>query len=502
MKNKTKFIILITLIFFDIGFWLHFSTYNFENKVFTIFFSLITVVYIIFYLQKYFQTDERKCIYMKQKWYLQTWFICILFLCWPLIFPPIVGVVLLIMQIIENKKLKKHYGEIDQLSDKISGLEVQLKQQEGTLSDTIENLNKKIESKKAEISTLKDELSDLEKESICKQYYFSDYAALTSEECKNKLSLLKSEEQEAIKNLSVISVSGNKNKKEQNNNAKQIIRCFNSECDNALLNLSVNTIDSMRNKITKSFESLNKIFIVDGIQMKQSLLEYKLEELNLVYTYELKKQQEKEQQKAIKEQMIEEEKVRREIERQKAKIEKDQTQCNNEINKLMAYIHKTSSEVEKQLYIDKIKELEEKLKELEADKNTVLEREANARAGFVYVISNIGSFGENVYKIGMTRRLEPMDRIKELSSASVPFEFDVHAMIFSDDAPSLESTLHNYFEKQSVNRVNLKKEFFRVSIDEIEKVVKENFNNTVQFIKVPVAKEYRETLDILASERK
>ena len=146
--------------------------------------------------------------------------------------------------------------------------------------------------------------------------------------------------------------------------------------------------------------------------MEQKLLQYKLDELNLVYTYELKKEQEREQQKAIKEQMIEEEKVRREIERQKAKLEKDQTQCSNEINRLLGYMQKTQDDVEKQLYIDKIKELEEKLKQLEADKATILEREANARAGYVYVISNIGSFGENVYKIGMTRRLEPIGSSK------------------------------------------------------------------------------------------
>lgn len=226
----------------------------------------------------------------------------------------------------------------------------------------------------------------------------------------------------------------------------------------------------------------------------------KLEELNLSYTFALKREQEKEQQKAIKEQMIEEEKIRREIERQKQKIEKDQMQFNNEITKLMSYVQKTQSDVEKQLYIDKIKELESKLSELEEEKKNVLEREANARAGFVYVISNIGSFGEDIYKIGMTRRLEPMDRIKELSSASVPFEFDVHAMIFSDNAPELESILHRHFEKQSVNRVNLRKEFFHVSLDEIESVVKENFNNTVEFIRIPSATEYRQTLEILKNE--
>lgn len=155
--------------------------------------------------------------------------------------------------------------------------------------------------------------------------------------------------------------------------------------------------------------------------------------------------------------MIEEEKVRREIEREKKRIDKEERQFNSEITKLMAYMQKASADVEKELYADKIKELEEKLRELETVKEDVLQRELNTRAGYVYVISNIGSFGEDVYKIGMTRRLEPMDRIKELSSASVPFEFDVHAMIFSEDAPTLENQLHSHFRKtKSIKLINEK----------------------------------------------
>lgn len=444
---------------------------------------------------------------MKRKWYLQTWFICLLFAFWMFIIPGIAGVILLILQIIENKKTNKKYGQIDSLEDNISNLNKEIvnleekkKSTETSLSDSIANLNFSIQKKKEERNALEREISSLEKDAICKQYIFSDYDGLTSVDCKNRLALIKNDEQEAIKSSSILLISKNGKKKEINDNAKQILRCFNSECDNALLNLSVKNIDSVRSKITKSFESLNKIFAVDGIQMAQKLLEFKLEELNLVYTYEQKKELEREQQRTIKEQMIEEEKVRREIERQKAKLEKDQTQCSNEINKLIGYMQKTQNDIEKQLYVDKIKELEEKLKQLEADKATVLEREANARAGYVYIISNIGSFGENIYKIGMTRRLEPMDRIKELSSASVPFEFDVHAMIFSDDAPTLETALHQKFEKQSVNRVNLRKEFFKVSLDEIEAVVKEKYNNTVTFTRIPVAREYNETLAILNQE--
>lgn len=442
---------------------------------------------------------------MKKKWYLQTWFICILFAFWPLIIPGILGVILLVMQTLDANALKKKYGTIDLLEHKISSLEIQKDEKEKSMSNLIAKLNQKIKDTKEEQETIlnemKSEIDSLRKEAICEHYRYSDYDGLTSEECKNKLALLKTEEQAYIKKSTAVKIFGDSSKKELNSNVKQILRCFNSECDNVLLNLSVKTIDTARNKITKSFETLNKLFSTDGVQMEQKLLQYKLDELNLVYTYELKKEQEREQQKAIKEQMVEEEKVRREIERQKAKLEKDQAQCSNEINRLMGYMQKNQSDVEKQLYIDKINELEEKLKQLEADKATVLEREANARAGYVYVISNIGSFGADVYKIGMTRRLEPMDRVKELGSASVPFEFDVHAMIFSDDAPALETALHQAFEKQSVNRVNLRKEFFRVSLDDIERVVKENFNKAVKFTRIPVAKEYNETLEILKQEQ-
>lgn len=365
------------------------------------------------------------------------------------------------------------------------------------------DINSQKEKLNSEIEELKNELSQLQTETIVSQYDISNYDGITSEECKNQLSILKLKEKElsaANNDIKILSFNDSKNRKQINDNVKQIVRCFNSECDNINLNLTVKNIDSSRSKITKSFETLNKIFSVDGVNLSNDILQLKLEELNLIYTYELKSAQEKEQQRAIKEQMIEEEKVRREIEREKAKLEKEETQFKNEISKLMSYLNK-SSEIEKQLYVDKIRELEEKLKAIEKDKENVLQREENTRAGFVYVISNIGSFGEDVYKIGMTRRLEPMDRIKELSSASVPFEFDVHAMIFSDDAPALENALHKHFEKQSVNRVNLRKEFFHVSLDDIENVVKENFNGTAKFTRVPVAYEYYETLNILKKEQ-
>jgi hypothetical protein len=118
------------------------------------------------------------------------------------------------------------------------------------------------------------------------------------------------------------------------------------------------------------------------------------------------------------------------------------------------------------------------------------------KRGHVYIISNIGSFGEQVYKIGMTRRLEPEDRIKELGDASVPFSFDIHAMIFSEDAPNLEAELHKAFASRKVNMLNYRKEFFKVTLNEIEQKVKEIGLKT-EFIRIPEAMEYRETLVIL-----
>ena len=121
-------------------------------------------------------------------------------------------------------------------------------------------------------------------------------------------------------------------------------------------------------------------------------------------------------------------------------------------------------------------------------------RQANRRAGYVYVISNIGAFGEDVYKIGMTRRLDPMDRVNELGDASVPFGFDVHALIFTEDAPGLEAALHTAFDSRKVNKVNPRREFFHVTLNEIKQVVRSNFDKTVDWIDTPEANQYRQSI--------
>lgn len=432
---------------------------------------------------------------MKRKWYLNTWFICFVFAWSFLLFPIVIGLVLLIMQMRENRKIAEKYGVIDELDSNIDNLNSNIK----SLNSQIEELHGEQDVLKKYIEQLHSESEDLEKEVIADQFNMSSYDGLSSQECKNQLVLIRNSEKSAISDGSLLKISGYLSKKSARDNAKQIVRCFNAECDNIIQSVTVKGIDTLRTRMTKSFETLNKIYLVNGVQMNEKFLALKLKELDLVYSFALKAEQEKEIQKAIKAEMIEEAKAQKEIEEKKKQIEKDQAQVNNELARMNRYLEQ-APDIEKQSYLDKIKELEARLKELETDKQDVLNREQNAKAGYVYVISNIGSFGEDIYKIGMTRRLTPMDRIDELSSASVPFPFDVHAMIFSNDAPALEAKLHQTFDKDRVNKINNRKEFFKVSLDDIEKVVKENFDNTVQFTRIPVAQEYNETLEIIKRE--
>ncbi|MCH3267805.1 DUF4041 domain-containing protein [Enterococcus faecium] len=420
----------------------------------------------------------------------------------------LIGLILLIIGITKLSKantIKKEAYELEQKNDeklnKLHDRERFILSKEETLSD----LNKQITMLKNDIILLKKEKEDLNDEinqkydetlkNVYSSLIVSNIEETSSSEIKNKLSLLKLKEKEYIID-DAVSVPLILNKREKNNLKKKMLIPFDSEVKGLLNKLTISNIDSTREKIIKIFDKINNLFKNDNAELRKSLLEFKLQELELHYSYLVKITEEKEQQKAIKEQMIEEEKVRREIDREKKRIDKEQRQFNSEISKLIAYMQKANADVEKELYANKIQELEEKLKELEVIRENVLQRELNTRAGYVYVISNIGSFGEDIYKIGMTRRLEPMDRIKELSSASVPFEFDVHAMIFSEDAPSLETKLHNHFRKQEVNKINQRKEFFKVSLDEIEKVVLENYNGTVTFTKLAKAEQYRRSLEL------
>ncbi|UTH17493.1 DUF4041 domain-containing protein [Macrococcus epidermidis] len=317
---------------------------------------------------------------------------------------------------------------------------------------------------------------------------------MSSYDIKNEINELNMQEKRTSNVNEIINNADIDNKKYAKNQLKQIITLFNVECEFLFNKLTSNNFDTTYNRIIKNFEQLNKLFETDGVHLEDSFLQIKLKKLELFHRLQIKLQEEAEIRKEERLRIAEEQKAERELEKKKNEIAKEQKQFNQEISKLMKYLASSSDEVQKQLYVDKINELNGKVEQLEEDKKDVENRLLNTRAGYVYVISNIGSFGENVLKIGVTRRLEPMDRIKELGDASVPFEFDVHALIFSEDAPRLENILHNRFRDREVNKVNHRKEFFNVDLEEVEQVVRDNHNNTVQFIKEPKAEQYRESL--------
>ncbi len=277
---------------------------------------------------------------------------------------------------------------------------------------------------------------------------------------------------------------------------KLMLRAFNGECDSFIASVSWNNVSKMQERIEKSFEAINKVYEKQGISISFLYKRLKIKELQLSYEYKLKKQEEKEEQRAIREQMREEERAAREFEAARIKAEKEEANYQKALDKARAEI--ASLEGDKQIKMQsKIDELEARLKEAGANKERAVSMAQQTKRGHVYVISNLGSFGENVYKIGMTRRLDPFDRVNELGDASVPFKFDVHAMIFSENAPELEHKLHKIFDTKRLNLVNQRREFFNVTLEEIEKVVIGE-NADIEFTKLAQAMEYRESNAIRA----
>ena len=433
----------------------------------------------------------------------------------------LVVVILLFIASINSRGYSNKVEKLESLNEKLQWKEQQLDNREMNISNRerelselkneISKLTKNIKSAKKEYNDILKSTADILKNKDSELAIFEESYRptlvgsliplkiddkLTSSEVRNKLVIFRDENKDLVKNNSVDFYKTFDSKLEKSNLQKKILLLFNSEVAGLLNKLTLSNINSIRNKIVTSYERANKLFKNDGVQISRQYFEYKLNELDFNYQYLVKKNDEKEQQAAIKEQMIDEAKAKKELEKEQRRIEKEQRKFNNELDKTMKYLSKSTDSIQSEIYAEKIKELEAKIKELESDKANVTKRLANTRAGYVYVISNIGSFGDNVYKIGMTKRLNPLDRVNELGSASVPFKFDVHAMIFSDDAPTLENHLHKVFADKSVNKVNSRKEFFNVTLKEIEKEVLDNFDATVEFTEYAKAEEYRRSLEL------
>ena len=271
-----------------------------------------------------------------------------------------------------------------------------------------------------------------------------------------------------------------------------------AELQNILYNLRYEKLD----KSVEDVQAVTRKYLNIAAEGNQSIagtltkfigeIEYLfINAVKIEYNYYVKKEQARQEQLAIREQMRQEAEERKALEAERKKVEKEESKYRSEIEKLTEQLSIAKNEEVEKLNA-RILELQAQLADVVVKKEEISNL-ANGKAGNVYVISNLGSFGENVFKIGMTRRLDPQERVNELGDASVPFKFDVHSFIFSDDAVGLENTLHQVLNDKRVNKVNMRKEFFYTSVDELEKLVTE-IEPTAEFNKTMLAEEFRQSL--------
>lgn len=274
-----------------------------------------------------------------------------------------------------------------------------------------------------------------------------------------------------------------------------VIDAFNGKVDSILSKSKKDNYGKLEQQIKDAYSLVNyNGNAFRNARISEEYLDARLQELHWAVIVQELRAKEIEEQREIRERMREEEKARREYERAQKAAAKEEAMLQKALEKARAMLEKASEDQRAQ-YEAQISELAEKLKEAEEKSQRALSMAQQTRRGNVYVISNIGSFGENGYKVGMTRRLDPMDRVRELGDASVPFKFDVHAIIESEDAPALEHALHQELALMQMNKVNPKKEFFKVPLADIKKLV-EKRGLSVTWTMAAEAAEYKETLAI------
>ena len=401
-------------------------------------------------------------------------------------------------KVIDSRKI-----ELNSINQNISNLSTDFSNQK-------EKLNQDFKIKRDIYENLLKEVSILEEnlENISFGLYKPHYDYKTSDEFKQKLDLIretqkgiiKREEATIIPDRFTYNDSLTEGKKVLQQYSKIMLRAFNGECDSAIAKVSWNNLSNMEARIEKVCEAVNKLGSKLNISITNVYYVTKIEELRLQFELEEKIYQEKEEQRKIREQMREEEKVQREIQKAQVDAEAEEDRYQKALEKAKKEVEKAQGgELDK--LNEKIKQLEESLKEAHSQKERAISQAQLTKSGHVYIISNIGSFGEDVYKIGMTRRLDPLDRVKELGDASVPFDFDIHGMIYSENAPELETKLHKHLENKRVNLVNSKAEFFQTKIDDIEQLIKD-LKLKIQLTKLAEAREYRETISIREAQAK
>lgn len=329
---------------------------------------------------------------------------------------------------------------------------------------------------------------------------YTEYAhpALSSIELGEQLQAVREEIKKCIKNKTATRATSNftfnnsaaKGRKFVADMSKMMLRAYNAECENCMLTVKAGNGETARNRLERTRDQVAKLGTMINLEITLHYHQLRLRELDLALRYQNAKKAEKEAEKEERARLREEKKVQQELAAAKEKLEKERLHYLNVLTQL-----------KEQGNEDEAAKIQEKLNEVGAKIEDVDYRAANTRAGYVYVISNIGAFGPGIVKIGMTRRLEPMDRINELGDASVPFGFDVHALFFSNDAVGVETELHHRFADARVNQVNLRREFFYTTPVEVREALKEIDGNLLDFVEEPEAEQYRLSQQIRAQRK-
>lgn len=398
-----------------------------------------------------------------------------------------------------NKDIRRKQEEVAKLESKATTLEESYNKRKEEIIRNIEEENNRREREcNKRLNVLKEEIERLENAKVGYallqeiDMMENPYNYETSQEFQDRLNEIKKEQKEMVRDGKALvfsttwTVANSKTKgdKFMKSLSKLALKSFNNECDNIIINVKYSSMSIAKDKIEKSFKDTNKFIQVMDCAITDEYLELKIKELQLKCGWLEKREQEKEELKRQAEILREQEKLEKEIKLEEEKIEIEQQHFNNEIANLENQIANGGNEDRLKKEIAK---LQAKIDELEGRKATVLERKMHNKAGYVYIISNPSL--EGMLKIGTTRRLDPMVRVEELASASVPFKFAVHSFIFAEDAFALEHTLHMAFDNKRVNKINRKKEFFNVTLDEVkEEVFKHNPN--AEFIDEAVVEDY------------
>ena len=394
------------------------------------------------------------------------------------------------MGILDFLTAKKYKDDKNSPTEEIQYLH--LKDELKRLNDKRDALSRTCLELDTRLNQLKYTVSELEDTLSIQSYGFHEtkYGFENSTLYKNKLAEVRDQQKQLIKDKAA--THHNPEKEFILDTIKLTLRTFNSECENIITKAKHSNLEASEKRIHKVFDEINNLTHMQEVSLSKEYLNLKIAELYLKHEYEFKKHQEKEEQAVIKDRLKEEAKTLKELESTRKKLEKDELRFQNTINEVHTKLE-SATESEQAKLLKKLTDTEAKLKALTQTKQAIQSREQNVTAGYVYIISNMGSFGEDVYKIGMTRKLDPEESIKELNGLSVPFNFDIHAMIFSEDAIALEKKLHKRFSKNQLNKVNATKNFFKVPLSEIEDFLQTECHISVELIPSADAEEYRKS---------